>query len=142
VAQLFSLGHTTRMKKLGVTIAVTLFAICAIVDIIHEFITNDPIHYFSEQPHQLFVVAAIAIVGGMVTFFFCRLSSHWQRRVKLITIGSAASFVTTFGVYFGYCSFQIAFGGGYILALVFLCIGAIAALLWLEFYQIFRSRVL
>jgi len=70
------------MRKLGAIVLVTLVAILAIADIIHDFIANDPLHYFSEQPHQLLVVAAIAIVGGLITFFFYRLSPHWQWRGK------------------------------------------------------------
>lgn len=79
------------MKKFPVVIAVALFAVFAIADLVHDFITNDPVQYFSEQPHQLLVVAAVAIVGGLVAFIFYRLSPHCQRRVKLITVGSAAS---------------------------------------------------
>jgi len=136
------LGHTTRMKKLSVIIAVTLFAVFAIADLVHDFMTNDPVHYFSEQPHQLLVVAVVAVVGGLVAFLFYRLSPHCQRRVKLVTMGSAASFVTVCGVYFGYQFLHLSVFGGYTLALAFLCVGTIAALLWFEFYQICRSRVL
>ena len=130
------------MKKLGIIIAVTLFAILAVADIVHDFATNDPVHYFSEQPHQLLVVAAIAIIGGLIALFFYRLSPHWQRRVKLITLGLTATFVTMCGVYFGYQFARLPVFGGHTLALALLCIGTIAALLWFEFYQIFRSRVL
>ena len=130
------------MKKLGVIIAVALFAVFAIADLVHDFITNDPLHYFWEQPHQLLAVAAIAIVGGVVAFVFYRLSPHCQRRVKLITLGSAAGFVTVCGVYFTYQFLRLSVFSGYTPALAFLCIGMIAALLWFEFYQIFRSRVL
>ena len=130
------------MRKVGVIVVVTLFAIFSIADIVRDFIANDPVHYFSEQPSQLLVVAAIAIVGGLVVLFFYRLSPHWQRRVKLFTLGSAASFVTVCGVYFGYEFARLSFFSGYTLTLAFLGIGAIASLLWFEFYQIFRSRVL
>src|SRR5437763_2253146 len=105
------------MKKLGVIIAVTLFAIFAIADLVHDFITSDPVHYFSQQPHQLLVVAAVAIVGGLVAFIFYRLSPHCQRRVKLLTVGSAASFVTVCGLYFGYQFLRLSVFGGYALTL-------------------------
>ena len=83
-------------------VAATLFAIFAIADVIHDFITNDPVRYYSEQPHQLLLVAAITIVGGLLAFLFYRLSPHRQRRLKLITLGSAAGFVTVCGLYFRY----------------------------------------
>ena len=130
------------MKKLAVIIAVALFAIFAIADIVHDLAINDPVHYFSEQPHQLLVVAAIAITGGLVAFIFYRLSPHYRRRVKLITLGSAASFVTACGVYFGYQFLRLSLCSGYTLALAFLCVGTVASLLWLEFYQNLRTRVL
>jgi hypothetical protein len=130
------------MKKVAFIIAVALFAVFAIADIVHDFATNDPVHYFAEQTHQLIVVAAVAIVGGLIAFVFYWLSPHCQRRVKLITVGSAASFVTVCGVYFGYQFLRLSVFGGYTLGLAFLCIGTIAGLLWFEFYQICGRRAL
>jgi hypothetical protein len=72
--------------------------------------------------------ANIGIGGDLVAFFFYRLSPQLQRRVKLLTLGSVASFVTLCGVYFGYESARLSFIGGYTLALTLLCIGAITAL--------------
>jgi len=97
-------AHGT-MKRPGYIITVSLFAIFAIADIVHDFITNDPVSYFSQQPRQLLVVVAVAIVGGLVTFFLYRLSTHWQRRIKLIVLGFTAGFAT----FAGPC-FSLSFG--------------------------------
>jgi hypothetical protein len=140
--------HTKRMKKLGAIIAVTLLAIFAIADIVHDFITNDPVHYFSEQPRQLLVVAAIAIGGGLVTFLFCSLSPHWQRRAILITLGSAAGLVTLAAGHF--CYLLAGWPHQYdrmlphhlltLLCTITLGLIAFAGLLWFTFYQLLRRR--
>ncbi len=123
-------------------VAVTLYAVFAIADILYNFIANDTVRYFGEQPHRFLFVAAIGIGGGLAAFLFYRLSPHWRRGVKLFTLGSAASFVTLGGICFG-CQFaRLSVIGSDTLALVLLPVGVIAALLWFEFYQIFRSRVL
>ncbi len=138
------------MKKIGATIVVTLFAIFAIANIVHDFITNDPVHYFSEQPHQLLVVAAIAIGGGLIAFLFYSLSPHWQRRAKLITLGSAAGFVTLAGGYFFFWLVGLPHQYDwmfprhwlYWVYTIPLSIITLAGLLWFEFYQVFKERVL
>jgi hypothetical protein len=130
------------MRKFGVIIAVALFAIFPVADLVHDFIANYPVHYFSEQPHQLLVVAAVATVGGLLALLFYRLSPHSQRRAKLITLGSAACFMTGCGLYFGYQFVRLSIFGGYTLAVAFLCIGTTTAFLWFEFYHVFRVKVL
>lgn len=129
------------MKKVGLIIAVALFACFAIADLVHDFVTNDPIHFFSEQPRQLLVVAAFAIGGGLIAWFFCRLSRCWQRKVKLLTLGSVAVFATLCFVFFAYQGANLSEFAGHTLVLVLLCNVVAAALLWFEFYQTFRSRV-
>jgi hypothetical protein len=132
------------MKRFGTIIAVTLFAIFAIADLVHDFITNDPIHYFSEQPHQLLVVAAIAIIGGLVALIFYRLSPHWQRRVELLTLGLAASFLAAFTGYMLYMSASfLSFIGISQYPAYFIytpvCLGVADALLWYFFYRVYRK---
>jgi hypothetical protein len=137
------------MKRLVGILLVMAFAVFAIVDTIHDLIVNDVIHYFSEQPHRLFLVAAIGITGGLIAFGFAALSPRLQHRAKLITLGSGASFVTLAG---GYASFKFASLISNLpppvdsaiprhmpLILLFGTI-AIAGLLWFEFYQILRSH--
>jgi hypothetical protein len=147
VAQLFSSGHTTRMKKLGVIILFIAFAIYVVVDTIHEFRTNDPIHYFSEQPSRLLLVMAIAIAGGLAVFIFYRLSPLWQRRMKLLALGLAASFLVAFTGYMLYVLarclsfFGIASSPLYFI-LMPVCFGIIDTLLWYEFYRVYKKRVI
>jgi len=134
------------MKKVGAIIAVTLIAIFAIADIVHDFFTNDPVHYFSEQPHQLFVVAAIAIAGGLLAFGFYRLLPLWQRRMELLAIGLAASFLAAFAGYMLYMPVSfLSFIGIAQYSLYFihtpLCLGIADAFLWYYFYRVYRKRV-
>jgi len=134
------------MNKLGFIIAVTLFAIFAVADIVHDFFANDSIHYFSEQPHQLLVVGAIALGGGLVVYLFYQLSLHWQRRVKLVTLGFTAAFVTLAGCCFSFflagLPHQFIWIPNLLLLTATLGIIAFAGLLWFEFYQVFQKRVL
>lgn len=135
------------MKRLVGILLIMVFAIFAIVDTFRDLIANDAIHYFSKQPHRLFLVAAIGITGGLIAFGFAALSPRLQHRAKLITLGLGASFVTLAG---GYTSFKFASLFSNLspqvdaprhmpLILLFVTI-ALAGLLWFEFYQILRSR--
>jgi hypothetical protein len=131
------------MKKWIAIVAITAFAIFAVVDTIRDFIANDTVHYFAGQPHRLLLIAAIGIVGGIAALLFDKLSPRLKRSVKLFAMGSAASFPTLFAVWF---LFELAdlppqFGGSRIFAFMPLILGSVAALLWFEFYQIFKSRV-
>ena len=136
------------MKKLGTIIPVALFAIFTIADIVHDFITNDPVHYFSEQPHQLLVVAAIAIGGGLITLIFYRLSPHWRHKAKLITLGFTASLFTFGGCCFSFllAEFPYSFDWAisrhllYLLLTIALGMVAVAGLLWFELYQAIKKR--
>ncbi|MGA2854058.1 MAG: hypothetical protein ABSE90_08015 [Verrucomicrobiota bacterium] len=134
------------MKKLGIIILFIAFAIYAVVDTIHEFRTNDPIHYFSEQPSRLLLVMAIAIFSGLAVFVFFRLSPLWQHRATLLALGLAASFLAAFTGYQLYVVarclsfFGIANSPLYFL-LIPVCFGAIDALLWYGFYRVSKKRV-
>jgi len=130
------------MKKSASIFLVVAFAIFAVADFVHDFFANDTAHYFAEQPHRLLLVAAIGIVGGLLTLGFYRLSPGLQRRVKLLTLGLEASFVTLACGWLAYRTADFYFAGGHTLILALLSIGAVAALLWVEFYLVFRSRVL
>jgi hypothetical protein len=135
------------MKRLLGIIFVVAFTIFAIADIIHDFIASDGVYYFSAQPHRLLLVALIGITGGLVAFSFSALSPHLQRRAKLVALASGGSFVMLAG---GYFSYRVASLPAQIDSslpwhmpwLLLLSIIAIAGLLWFEFYQVFRSRVI
>lgn len=133
------------MKKLVGILLIVVFAIFAIADIIHDFIANDTIHYFSEQPHQLLLIAGIGIAGGLVTFGFSLLSSRLQRGIKLVALGSGGSFVILAGSYFIYqvASLPVRIDSSlprHMPWLLSLATVAIAGLCWFEFYQVWRSH--
>jgi hypothetical protein len=138
-------ANTTGMKRWIVIVAVTLFAIVAVVDIIHDFVTTDPVHYFAEQPRRLLLVAAVAIVCGLIALVFDRLSPQLKHSVKLFTLGSAASCLTVFT---GYSLFMLArlssqvesSDGRRAFILVSLGLGWVVTLLWLEFVQVFKRQ--
>ena len=133
------------MKRSVGIILVVAFDIFAVAGIIHDFISSNGFHYFSEQPHRLLFVAAIGIVGGLAAFGFSVLSPRLQRGVKLVALGSGGSFAIVAGGYFIY---QVASLPKLIDTslprhmpwLLLVATVAIAGLCWLEFYQVWRSR--
>ena len=134
------------MKRWCIIVALIVFTVFAVADIVHDFVTNDAVHYFAERPHRLLLAAGAGIIGGLVALFFDRLSLRLKRSVKLLTLGSAASGLTLVG---GYFLFRLtnslpelsSSDTSEALFLVPLCLGTVAALLWLEFYQILKSPV-
>lgn len=130
------------MKRLLGIIVVVAFGIFAVADTIHDFIANDTVHYFSEQPDRLLLVAAIAIVGGLIVFCFCLLSPRLQRRVRLLTLGSVASFVMIAGGYFALRFWRLPaqmIPRQMSLYLLLFTV-TIAAMIWFEFYQVLTTR--
>jgi hypothetical protein len=135
------------MKKFVAIVLFALFVILPVINIVQEFIANDTMHYFREQPSRLLLVAAIGIAGGLVAFMMCRLSSRRQRQIKLLTLGVTASFVTVTGGCFTILLAglppQIDLGISKIrmILTVVLCVVAVAGVLWFEFYQVFKKRL-
>ena len=131
------------MKKWFAIVAIVLFAIFAITDTVHGFIANNTIGYFAEQPHRLVLVAIIGIVGGIAALIFDKLSSKAKRSVKLFVVGSVASCLTFFAGYFLFMfvdvPLAIKINVGHLM-LIPSCLGLIAAVLWFEFYQVFRKK--
>jgi len=140
------------MKKLVGIILATAITTFALADAILGFINNSGIHYFSEQPNQLLLVAVIGIIGGLVAFGFSALSPRLQRGVKLFVLGLGALSVMLGG---GYLSFQVAnlpigvdpstlrFVSDiprHIPWLLLLGTIGISGVLLLEFYQVLKSR--
>ncbi len=133
------------MKRLIGIILAMAFAVFAIVDTIREFAANDTIHYFSQQPHRLLLIAAIGIAGGLAAFGFSALSPRLQRRAKLVALGSGGVFVMLAGGYFAFqfagLSSELHSGIPRHMPLTLLsCSAVIAGLIWFEFYKILRSH--
>jgi hypothetical protein len=133
-------GVSVAIRKYGEIVAVSLLSIFAVVDAIRDFVVNDTAYYYSEQPHRLLIVAVVGMVGGVTVFLFYRLPSRWRYKIKLLTLGSTAGFVTLAVGYFVYDAVRFSFAASYLLPFTLLYIGAIAALLWFQFYQNFKSR--
>jgi len=135
------------MKKWTFIAAATLFAILAVADFIHDFITSDPVHYLAQQPDRLLWVAAIAIGGGLLTLVFCRLSPRLQRWVKLLALGAAASWLTALtGCVLLVCvgwSSQFGISNTPVSLIVGpVCLGVGAAFLWFGCYRVSKCRVI
>jgi hypothetical protein len=135
-----TLGHTSRMKRWGVIAAVTAFTIFAVADLVYDFVTNDPIGYFSSEPHRLLYVAAIAIAGALAALGFYRLSPRAQRHVRVFAWGATASTMTVATGYFVFrflslSSFIGESGGTMRVLLSLLFFFGIAAYFWFEFWR-------
>ena len=134
------------MKKWSAIAAVVAFAIFAVADLVHDFVTNDPIGYFSTEPHRLLYVAAIAIAGGLAALTFDRLPPHVQRHVRVFAWGAAASTLTAIAGYFAFCFFSLSSfivesrSTVWILFVPLIFFG-IAAYLWSEFYRALKTGV-
>ena len=120
----------------------------AVQDTVHDFKANHIVRYFRERPLHLFLVAGVGIIGGFVAFTLSKLSPGWQRRVKLLALGLAAGFVMVAGGYFSFwlaglspqMESALGFHGGTFWTFLLSTI-AIAAVIWFEFYQVFKHRV-
>jgi len=134
------------MKKTRYIVAVTAFAIFAVADLVHDFVANDPIGYFSTEPRRLLYVAAIAIAGGLATLGYYGLSPRVHRHIELFGRGAAASIMTAF---VGYCVYRFlsfaAYYGGSVRAIwllpLLLMLSGIAAYLWYEFCRAWKKEV-
>jgi hypothetical protein len=75
------------MSKTVVIVVIALLGLLEVLDLIHDFIANAPIHYFAQHPFSLLIVAAIAVLGGLLALGFSRLSPAWQGGIQLISLG-------------------------------------------------------
>ena len=138
------------MKKWSIIAAITVFAIFAVADLVHDFVANDPIGYFSTEPRRLLYVAAIAIAGGLAALGFYWLSPRAQRRVRVFSWGAAASTMTAVVGYLVFCflslSSFIVESGGIIrvleVLLLLLLFSGIAAYFWFEFRRVWNTGVI
>jgi hypothetical protein len=115
------------------------------VSFIRDVTTSDPIGYFSRQPRQMLVVAAIAVATALMMAGFHKLPPLWRRRVYLLVLAMAASIMTVAIGWAGFLFFRLPhfweapdIGMG----LVALLFGAaISTLLWIEFYNLYRKPI-
>ena len=119
------------------------FAIFAVTDLVHDFTTNDPIGYFSTEPHRLLYVAVIAMAGGLAALGFSRLSPRAQRNVRAFSWGAAATTMTWFIGYFVFrflslSSFIGESGGAMRVLLLLLFSCGLAAYCWFEFCRAWK----
>ena len=139
------LGHIrTRMKRWSIIIAAALVAAWLVVDSVRDF--PEAIRYFSSQPHELFYVAGIAVLGGLAALGYDRLSPRTQRQFRVFAWGAAASTLTAFVGYFAFrlvslSSLVVESGGTGWVLLALLLFGGIAAYLWFEFYRALKTGV-
>ena len=54
------------MKKRVVLFATAVVTVSAVGDLVQDFITNEPVHFFAENSGQLLWVALISIFGGLL----------------------------------------------------------------------------
>jgi hypothetical protein len=133
------------MKSWGVAFALFFVSVLVVVDMVHEFISNDAIDYFSSRPKRLLLVAAVAIGGGVLAEVLDRLSHRAKRAVRLAGWGAAATFVTCFSVYCVYESFavspMVSAAAGQWPFLLLLMFASFAAYLWFEFYRAWKNQI-
>src|SRR5258708_7364804 len=95
------------MKKWGVIVVLVLVSACAVLDLVHEFISNETFEYFSSDPRHVVLVTAIALSGGLFAAGLDHLSDRAKRKLRLVAWGSAAALVTCFSCYFTYESLSL-----------------------------------
>jgi hypothetical protein len=127
-----------------------MIAIFAVKDLVHDFVSNDTVGYYSAERHQLLYVAAIAIAVGLAVLGFTRLSPRAQRYVRVIACGSAAVTLTAIAGDSAYTVIRLSSllvqSGSTVrlllmpLLLVLLMLSGIAAYLWYECFHALKIR--
>ena len=133
------------MRRWSVLILIGLFAIWVVVEIVHEFIANETVHYFTEQPRHLLYVIGIALLGGLSALIFDRLSPRAKRNLQLFAFGSGASGLTLLVGYFVFELLRLRLPPVFIndtrwLVLIPLSLAIVAALLWAEFNRVLKGK--
>ena len=137
------------MKKWSAIVAIVGFAIFAVGNLVHDFITSDPIAYFSRDPVRLLYVAGIAVAGGLVTLGYYKLPPRIQRRARMLGLGMAGSATASAACYFVYVIFSLAsiissLGGSAWSALVMLpmllLFSAITAYCWFKCWRVWQTE--
>lgn len=134
-----------NIKRFSGNILRAASVICGAAYVVHNFVAEDGISYFSHAPYSLLTVAAIAIVGGLVALSFSVLSPRLRHAVELAALAGGGILVMLAGSYLSYqvVNLQIVLQPSrppqipWALGLLTL---AVAALIWLEFYRTLRSN--
>jgi uncharacterized membrane-anchored protein len=134
------------MKTWIVKLVVALVVIAAAVDIVHDFIANDTVHYFATQPWQWLTVAVIGIIGGLAVMLFDRLSSRQKRGVKLLALGLMGGVLSYFAgcfvlLLFRFPSDVLPPGLNCIFGGIVACLVGGIAILCMVFRQVFNSSI-
>lgn len=119
----------------------------AIVATPHDFKANDTIGYFSHKPQRLLYVLGIALAGGLAFYVYDWFSPGKKRKLALVGLGATATLLTAFTAQCAYAFiiyFSLLFPSSALVVLVFaalvLFFASLAALLWLEFFQVLKTR--
>jgi hypothetical protein len=139
------------MKMTIKAIALIAFFTVALAIGFDDFVSSDPIQYYSQRKSRLLIVALIGLLGAFAAFAVSKLSSRNRYRVKLYTLGIAACLSTVFACYiiFGFFTLLFQMGPseigleGILRGFFFMPLMPISAsiFLWLVFHQSFKLRV-
>ena len=133
------------MKTLLGNILLAALGIFGLTKMVNDFIANDGIHYFSQQPDRLLFVAGTAIAGGLIAFGFSALWRRLQRGIKLAVLAAGGSFFMALA---GYVSIQFVnwearvdpAGPRLIPWVLVLPALVVASLFWIGFYRALNDR--
>ena len=133
------------MRKIPLILGLTLLAVLTVRDTYEFFVTDDGVGYFTSQPHRLFYVTIIGVVGGVLALAFSRLSPVARRAVRLLALGGFATCVTgllaIFAARLASFSSMVTASGmwGWVVATLG-SLSVVAVLLWFEFYLVWRRH--
>jgi FtsH-binding integral membrane protein len=131
------------MRRLPLILGISLIVAMTVWEVYAFFVTNEGVRYFSSEPQRLLPVVLLGLAGGVVAFGISRLSPGSQRTLKLTALGTLG---TVFLCALGFLAYSLARlvpivseeGGWGWMAVAFLAFAVMAALVWLEFRQVWR----
>ena len=124
---------------------IVIIALGVFAGIAHEFVINEPIKYFSEDPSRLIPVFGIAVVYALLLAGYDRLPSIAKRIIMLLSWGLAACCMTLLFIYFAAISYSQLLetnSPDYLRMVIFglVMIAIVTAYLWYEFYHTFKTK--
>jgi hypothetical protein len=131
------------MRRIPLILALVVVTGLIFQDIYDFFVTDEGVRYFSSQPQRLISVVLLGLAGGVVAVGISRLSPDYQRTLKLAVLGSFGTALLIVMCVFAYHLARLfpmmRDAGAWVLlsaALWFVAFAAVAALVWLEFRQL------